>query len=670
MTAWEPLLRRDRELASFLAKHAEGLHWLGADGRVLWANAAVLDLLGYQDGEYVGHPLSEFLVDDSEGSRLLGRLASGDPVRSEVVRLRARDGSSHPVMLSASGSWADGQFVHTRPLEGSHADLAEAEQHLVDSEARFHAAFERAPEAVVITDDAGRYVEANAAACALHQRAKQDLLGRSLEGLCVDRGSTREAREQLERSGQHRGECRLMRGDGSAIVVEYAVNAAFLPGRQLWVMRDVTERRRLEDVQAELLAQSETAKKEAERAREDADRARADAERARAEAESASRAKDEFLATLSHELRTPLNAIVGWAHLLRGGDMDRPTLERGLETIERNAKAQNKLIAEILDVSRIVTGKLRLAVRPFDVRDAIEGAVESIRPAAQARGVHLDVSFEGAPPELVSADPDRLQQVVWNLLSNAVKFSAPGDHVRVRAERGERELRIVVEDTGEGIPPELVPHVFERFRQGDSSSTRRHGGLGLGLAIVRHLVELHGGQVEAESPGRGGGSRFTVRLPHIAAGVREAASTWPADEPDVDVPRLDGIRVLVVDDAEDARELARTILERQGARVQTAGSAGQALGLVDGGSRFDVMLVDLAMPHVDGCELVRQLRTRPADQGGRTPAAAVTAYAQAEDRIRALRAGFQIHLAKPVRAEEMATVVASLARGPLAPGPA
>jgi PAS domain S-box-containing protein len=666
MTTWEPLLRRDRELASFLAKHAEGLHWLGADGRVLWANAAVLDLLGYRDGEYVGHALSEFLVEDADGARLLGRLASHEPVRSEVVRLRARDGSTHAVMLSASGSWADGQFVHSRPLEGSQADLAEAEQHLVDSEARFRAAFERAPEAVVITDSGGRYVEANAAACALHERAKDDLLGRSLDDLTLDAEATRQVRAQLARAGHHRGELRLRQGDGSVVVLEYAVNAAFLPGRQLWVMRDVTERRRLADVQAELLAQSEQAKAEAERAREDADRARADAEKARAEAEAASRAKDEFLATLSHELRTPLNAIVGWAHLLRGGDMDRATLERGLETIERNAKAQNKLIAEILDVSRIVTGKLRLSVRPFDVRDAIQGAVESMRPAAQARGVHLDVSFESVPPELVSADPDRLQQVVWNLLSNAVKFSSPGDHVRVRAERGEQELRIVVEDTGEGIAPELLPHVFERFRQGDSSSTRRHGGLGLGLAIVRHLVELHGGQVMAESPGRGGGSRFTVYLPLLVAPARETAPR-PPDEVDVDVPRLDGIRVLVVDDAADARDLARTILDRQGARVQTAGSAGQALDLLDGGSRFDVMLVDLSMPHVDGCELIRQVRSRSPEQGGRTPAAAVTAYAQSEDRIRALRAGFQIHLAKPVRAEELAAVVASLARGPLSP---
>jgi PAS domain S-box-containing protein len=660
MTTWEPLLRRDRELASFLSKHAEGLHWLGPDGQVLWANAAVLDLLGYAPDEYVGRPLTDFLVDDADARRLMGRLRAAEPVRSEVVRLRARDGSAKAVLLSASGSWDDGQFVHTRRLEGEAADLREAERRLVDSEARFRAAFDRAPEAVVITDEDGRYVEANAAACALHKMEKDDLLGRRFDELALDAAAAQAARVQLAEAGQHRGEGRFRRGDGSEVTLEYAVNAGFLPGRQLWVMRDVTERRRVEDTQAHLLAQSEAAKAEAERAREDADRARADAERARSEAEAASRAKDEFLATLSHELRTPLNAIVGWSHLLRSGDLDPATVERGLETIERNAKAQNKLIAEILDVSRIVTGKLRLNVRPFDVRDAIQGAVESMRAAAKARGVHLDVSFEGTPPELVSADPDRLQQVMWNLLSNAVRFSAPGDHVRVRSERRDNQLRIVVEDTGEGIAPELLPYVFDRFRQGDSSSTRRHGGLGMGLAIVRHLVELHGGQVEADSPGRGGGSRFTVSLPLLAAPARDVALRV-ADEPVLPAPRLDGVRVLVVDDETDARDLARAILEHQGAQVQTAGSAAQALGLLDGGARFDVLLVDLAMPHVDGCELMRQVRSRPADKGGRTPAAAVTGYAQPEDRIRALRAGFQIHLAKPVRAEEMSTVVASLA---------
>ncbi len=376
---------------------------------------------------------------------------------------------------------------------------------------------------------------------------------------------------------------------------------------------------------------------------------------ARAEAETANRAKDEFLATLSHELRTPLNAILGWAQLLRA-HRDPATVERALETIERNAKLQAQLVEDLLDLSRIVAGKVRLDTRPVNVPAVVEAAVDSVRPAAAAKGIELAVGLDPTATPVLG-DPDRLQQVLWNLLSNAVKFTPRGGQVQVRLDRTDSQVRIRVTDSGQGIRPEVLPFVFDRFRQGDSTTTRAHGGLGLGLAIVRHLVELHGGLVSAESAGEGHGATFTVRLPLMPIRLPEGEATPLAR---LEGPRCDGLRVLVVDDEPDSRELVAAFLGACGADVETVGSAAAALAAVKA-RRPDVLVSDLAMPAADGFELIRAVRALPPERGGRVPAVALTALAGAETRVRALVEGFDGYVAKPVEPLELAAVVVSLA---------
>ena len=381
--------------------------------------------------------------------------------------------------------------------------------------------------------------------------------------------------------------------------------------------------------------------------------------------QEADRRKDEFLATLSHELRSPLNAIVGWAHVLRAGAVDVATVRKAAETIHRNAQAQAQLISDMLDVSRIVAGKLRLEVRQVDLVDVIRAALETVRPAADARGLRLEALLdEDAGPLL--ADPDRLQQVVWNLLSNAIKF-APAEvgHVRIRLEAEQARALITVEDDGPGIDREFLPYVFDRFRQADASSTRRHGGLGLGLAIVRHLVELHGGTVEAANREDRSGARFRVELPRRGGGSRPQLPAIDRVSPEETLwlesaPSLAGLRVLVVDDEADARELLCTVLQRCGAWVSAAATAREGLSALQR-DRPDVVLADIEMPDENGYDLIRRVRALSAAAGGLTPMAALTAYATAQDRVSTLRAGFQIHLVKPIQPVELAGVVASLA---------
>jgi PAS domain S-box-containing protein len=402
-------------------------------------------------------------------------------------------------------------------------------------------------------------------------------------------------------------------------------------------VKDVTERKETERRLAALLASEQAA---------------------RAEAEHVNRLKDEFLATLSHELRTPLNAIVGWAQLLRQGLSDEATTRRAIEVIGRNARVQEQLISDILDVSRIVAGKLRLDLRPMDLAEVVAQALETVRPAAVAKNVTLEAHLGAAEVPLMG-DPSRLQQVVWNLLSNAIKFTSRGGHAGVRLETSGGAARITVTDDGPGIDPEFLPHVFERFRQADASSTRRHGGLGLGLAIVHHLVELHGGFAHAQN-GAERGAVFEITLP-----LRTAALAGPGLQPAVaerladTAPSLAGTTVLVVDDDMDARALLTFALERCGARVLVADSAESALALLQQ-ARPHVLLADIEMPRQDGYTLIRRVRALPASAGGTTPAAALTAYAGAHDRDRALQAGFQMHLAKPIDPAELAIVVAGL----------
>jgi PAS domain S-box-containing protein len=400
-------------------------------------------------------------------------------------------------------------------------------------------------------------------------------------------------------------------------------------------------------------------------ARDVAYRAALAVENARAyrQANAANRAKDEFLATLSHELRTPLNAVLGWSRMLRAGGLSPTKMPRAFEVIERNAVAQLDLVEDLLDLSRIITGKFRLDVAPVDLAGAIDSAVEAVQPAATAKGVSVHVDADPDCCEVVG-DSARLQQAVWNLLSNAIKFTPRGGSVRIAVEPAEdAQVAIGVSDTGEGIDPAVLPYVFDRFRQGESGTTRTHTGLGLGLAIVRHIIELHGGRVEATSGGKGRGATFRLLLPLRGSEPRAIA------ESDVErrlVPRrpsspmLAGLRALVVDDDSDARELVTEVLRSRGMEVTTAGSAEEGLAALDRDVP-DIILSDIAMPEVDGLEMIRRVRERSTGRGGDVPAVALTAYARPEDSERSLASGFQVHLSKPVDTERLISAVVALA---------
>lgn len=384
------------------------------------------------------------------------------------------------------------------------------------------------------------------------------------------------------------------------------------------------------------------------------------------EAQAANRAKDEFLAMVSHEVRTPMTAILGWARMLRAGQLDEATRVRAIETIERNVKTQAQLIEDLLDISRIITGKLKLDTQVVDLRPVIEAAIETVRPAAEAKSIQLQALLHpGTSP--VTGDAGRLQQVVWNLLSNAVKFTDPGGFVEISLTSNDTQVKITVRDTGKGINPDFLPYVFDRFRQADTTSTRIHGGLGLGLAIVRHLVEMHGGTVEAASKGEGKGATFTVTLPTLALYKKPAAvsaldylTNLSANGIVTGSQALNGVRVLIVEDDADTLAMLTLLLQQSGAEVIVATSAAEGLEFLKI-NMPDVIVSDISMPGEDGYSLIRKIRALRPEEGGQTPAVALTAYAKTEDRVRALSAGFQQHIAKPVEPIEMITVVANLA---------
>ena len=524
-----------------------------------------------------------------------------------------------------------------------------AERELKASEIRYRRLFEAAHDGILILNaETGRITNVNPFLCDLLDYPKAELVAKELWeiGLFKDQEESRAAFRELQETGHIRYEDMPLETKGGVRrEVEFISNVYPENGNQVIQcnIRDITERKRLEVEREQLLIRARESQEAAERA---------------------NRLKDEFLATLSHELRTPLTAIVGWSEMLGKSQLDPVTAQRAVEVIRRNARMQVQMIDDLLDVSRIVTGKLRMTVQPVDLGTVIIAAVEGLRPAAEAKEIRFQLQLD-SPAGQVSGDPDRLQQVAWNLVSNAIKFTPKGGRVVVRLERVESHVEVAVSDTGRGIAPEFLPHVFDRFRQADATTTRVYGGLGLGLAIVRQLVELHGGTARVESAGEGLGSTFTVSLP--LAAIRGAAEDAEAVRPqsfapsDFDCPpQLGGLRVLVVDDEEDTRELLQTIIESCGARVSTANSAAAALGAMAEES-FDVLISDIGMPEEDGYSLIAKVRALDTERGGSIPAAALTAYAGEEDRIRTLRSGFQIHVPKPVSPNELVAVVANLA---------
>jgi len=583
----------------------------------------------------------------------LFRALQGEHVRDAEMVVAPKGGRARTMLASGRPIYGHGgEKLGAVVVMRDFTERKQAQEALKRESSLLHALMNNIPDAIYFKDTEGRFTRVNSHAPYRGNKSPEEVVGKTDFDFFIEEHARAayEDEQRIVRTGVPLldKEEKETYPDGSITWLSTTKVPVFdEAGRVTGIVgisRDITERKRAEESRIEL-------------AREQA---------ARAEAEQANRLKDEFLATLSHELRTPLTAILGWAKMLADGFIAETGKAEAFAAIYRNARAQAQLIDDLLDVSRIITGKLRIEVRPIDLASVVEAAVSVVRPAASAKGIQLQAVYDpwtGA----VSGDPDRLQQVVWNLLSNAVKFTPSEGRVQVQLSRTDSQAHITVSDTGAGIAPEFLPHVFDRFRQADMGTTRRHGGLGLGLAIARHLVELHGGTVEAESAGVGQGTTVSVRLPLLTAGDAASVNTDEAGSkhavaPDAPAPftSLKGLKVLAVDDDGDARSLLKEVLARCGAEVLTAGSAAEALELVEKW-RPDVLLSDIGMPGGDGYELIERVRALPAERGGATPAAALTAYAGADDRARAQSAGFQAHMAKPIEPAALASVVAGLA---------
>ncbi len=541
--------------------------------------------------------------------------------------------------------------LDARPKETNNiTEPKPTQEGLRTSEIRYRRLFEAARDGVLILNATTlKITDANPFMTELLGYSHGEFLGKELWeiGLFSDKEASQAAFRELQKTGYIRYEdLPLQTKHGESREVEFVSNVYEEDGQQVIQcnIRDITTRKRAEKECQQLL---EIAKA------------------AQAEADTANDTKDEFLAILSHELRTPLTSILGWAHMLTDKNLNEEASKRALNTIIRNARSQRQLIDDLLDISRIITGKLRLDVRPVELGPIIEAVVDGLRPAADARSIHLKIAVDPRKSP-ISGDPDRLQQIIWNLLTNAIKFTPKGGRVQVWSQRIASHVEITISDTGQGINSELLPHVFDRFRQYDSSSTRTHGGLGLGLSIVRQLVELHGGTVTVESPGAGEGTTFKVILPLMSVHheLVDVEMTQPLIESHTlshQQASLNELRVLVVDDESDARELIAAVLTGRGAEVVTLGSASEALEEMER-QRFDVLVSDIGMPEMDGYELIEKVRQLPAERGGKIPAAALTAYAGVDDRMRVLSAGYHMHIPKPVEPAELAAVVGSLAQ--------
>jgi PAS domain S-box-containing protein len=607
--------------------------------RFLAVNDAAVRHYGYSRTEFLEMTIKD--IRPPEDVQLLEKYLNSENAHPDAGewRHRKKDGSIINVDITANRLTFGGrpaEFVLVRDI----TERKKAEKALRISEDRYRDLVDNSHELICTHDLEGRVLSVNPWASRVLGYPQESIIGTNIRN-----GLLPEYRDQFDEylrivttEGSARGVMKVRTATGEIRLWEY-YNTLRTEGVEKPIVRgmahDVTERR-----------QALKSEKEA-----------------RMEAEAANRVKDEFLSTLSHELRTPLTAIMGWADLLLHDEVDRDKRTQAIETIFRNANSQCQLINDLLEVSRIITGKLRLEFVACELHSVIEAAAESIRPTAEAKGVRLQVLLE---PNIgpVFGDRERLQQVVWNLLSNGVKFTRKGGLVQVTLQRINSHVEIVVTDTGVGIKSDFLPHVFDRFRQADGSTTRNYGGLGLGLAIVRHLVELHGGTAWAESAGEDQGAKFTVRLPTMTLSehqpdevLRQPAISMV--ERDRQPASLDGLRVLVVDDEFDARVLLTAMLERCGAQVIAVGSAREGIDSVESW-KPDVLIADIGMPVEDGYGLIRRVRALPKEHGGQTPALALTAYARTEDRVRALSEGYQVHLAKPVDRSELAAVVASL----------
>ena len=501
--------------------------------------------------------------------------------------------------------------------------------------------FAHSKEAIAIIDPDGYYLQQNGAHFTLLGYADDDLKGKT-PAIYLGEETFRHILNELVATGDYSGEtiCRTKSGEERNIELSVFTmrNGLGEPICYVSIKRDITTRKRTEKELDQLLIRERSA---------------------RADAEKANRLKDEFLATLSHELRTPLNAVIGWSRILKSGRLDNESSMHAIDVIERNAWAQKQIIEDILDVSRVITGKLQLHLGPVNLISVVNAALDAVRPALEAKDIRVETQYQDEL-KVIAGDADRLQQVVWNLLSNASKFTPAGGVVGVRLTQDQTYVEIEVSDTGPGIAPEFLPHVFERFRQADGSTTRTHGGLGLGLAIVRHLVELHGGAIGAENRTSDSGAIFTVKLPLPSTGLtlEHMPSITPVQENVTEVD-LQDVRILVVDDELDALDLLRIDLLAHGAQVTGVTSASEAFQLLQS-EHFDLLISDIGMRDIDGYSLIKQIRKQEGENGEHIPAIALTAYARTQERLRALAAGFNTHVAKPVEIRELVTVVKCL----------
>ncbi|KAB8330717.1 response regulator [Scytonema tolypothrichoides VB-61278] len=651
--AEESALARAREWQTTFDSISDGVALLDHQGHILRCNKAMQKFLSKPFREIIG----------SQHQELMNTALSGCNVNPflRVQETRCRES----LVIHTRGWWFS---VRVDPVLDKHgaftgavyilADITahrQAEIALRSTEERFRLLLENVKDyAIFFLDQQGLVTGWSLGAQYMLGYQESEILGQPASCIFtpedLQQGADKQELEKAVTEGRAEDERWHVRKDGSrfwgsGIVTPLVDEAGRLRGF-CKIMRDFTERKRIEDERTQLLESEQ---------------------KARSAAETANRMKDEFLATLSHELRSPLNAMLGWIKLLNTRKFDAQTTARAMETIERSAKSQAQLVEDLLDVSRIIQGKLRLNVRPIKLVGVIEAAIETVRPAATAKEIQLQLLLDPTANS-VAGDFDRLQQVVWNLLTNAVKFTPQGGLVQVGLERVNSHVEITVTDTGKGISPEFVPYVFERFRQADSSTTRTYSGLGLGLAIVRHLVELHGGTVHAYSQGEGKGATFTVQLPllkesreartHHSKGEKNSAPMLSSSTPP---PILDGMRILVVDDEADTRDFLVTAIEMSGAEVIAVSSAIEAIQVISQ-QKLDVLVSDIGMPEEDGYSLIARVRALPKEQGGDIPAVAVTAYAREEDRMRSLCQGFQMHLSKPVEPDELATVVANLVK--------
>jgi PAS domain S-box-containing protein len=613
---------------------------LAPSGRIVFASERARALLG--DG----------LDGAAEAAALIARVLERGVAEEARVELE-RNGAREPARLSAEPLTDERGRVRAAVMHVETEHDAEAHDRLVESARKAHDDMQRTVERYRslldatqqmfwTTDASGRVIDDSPSWRDLTGQTRDDWL-RDGWWTAVHPDDVQVARERfadaLERGTYFEAECRLKRADGDwAFTVARATPVYDASGAiREWVgtVTDITAHKLADEERAQLLEREQAA---------------------RAEAEAANRSKDEFLATLSHELRTPLNAMLGWAQLLRTGRLEEAARVHALETIERSARLQSQLVEDILDVSRIIAGKLRLHLHPVDLRPIAEAAVDSVRPSAEAKAIAIALKLDASPVP-VTGDGDRLQQVVTNLVSNAIKFTPRGGRIDVDVERNLQAV-LRVRDTGRGINRAFLPYVFDRFRQADAAITRAHGGLGLGLAIVRHLVELHGGEVRAESAGEGRGATFTVTVP-----VRSEAgdaSEFVEDPTQADErPTLERVRVLVVDDEADARELITLVLKQHGAEVREAATAREAL-MTFAEWRPNILVSDIGLPGENGYELIRRVRELGEEGGGAIPAVALTAYAGDEDSQRALLAGYQMHIAKPVEPDTFVSVVARI----------